>query len=57
MPPDAAHAAVAGSADLPHSTPLTIIGEVSAGQGLFLRHPDGPQTPLAPRGFLHDFAG
>jgi thiamine-monophosphate kinase len=57
MPPEAAHAAVASSGDLPQATPLTIIGEVIAGQGLFLRQPDGSQGPLAPRGYLHDFDG
>jgi hypothetical protein len=48
---------VAESGDLPQATPLTIIGEVSAGRGLFLRQPDGSQEPLAPRGYLHDFDG
>lgn len=57
VPPEAAHAAVAESGDLPQATPLTIIGEVSAGRGLFLRQPDGSQEPLAPRGYLHDFDG
>lgn len=55
MPAEAAHAAVAGSGDMPHATPLSIIGEVTAGQGLFLRQPDGSQAPLAARGYLHDF--
>ena len=55
MPPEAAHAAVGASGDLPHATPLRIIGEVTSGQGVSLRQPDGSQAPLPPRGYVHYF--
>jgi thiamine-monophosphate kinase len=41
----------------PLAIPLTIIGEVVAGAGLFLRQPDGGRQPLEPRGFVHAFDG
>jgi thiamine-monophosphate kinase len=37
----------------PLELPLTIIGEVTAGAGLFARAPDGPR-PLPARGYQHD---
>jgi thiamine-monophosphate kinase len=36
-------------------TPVTIIGEVVEGQGLFSGDPAGRHTPLAPRGYVHAF--
>jgi thiamine-monophosphate kinase len=36
-------------------TPVTIIGEVTEGTGLFSRRPDGGREPLEPRGFVHAF--
>jgi thiamine-monophosphate kinase len=57
LAPEAARAAVARGIDLPHAPPLTIIGEVIADRGLFLRQPDGARAPLAPRGYVHDFDG
>jgi thiamine-monophosphate kinase len=57
MPPAAAHAAVAQATELPNATPLTIIGEVIEGHGLFLKQPDGSRSPLAPRGYVHEFHG
>lgn len=55
MPPEAARAAVAAATVWPLGTPLTVIGEVVAGTGLFQRRGDGQLRPLAPTGFLHDF--
>lgn len=57
LAPEEARAAMARGVDLPQAPPLTIIGEVIAAPGLFLRQPDGARTPLAPRGYLHDFDG
>jgi thiamine-monophosphate kinase len=57
MPPEAARAAVAQAAELPNATPLTIIGEVIEGHGLFLKQPDGSRQPLTPRGYVHEFHG
>ena len=36
-------------------TPVTIIGEVVEGRGLFARAADGRREPLEPRGFVHAF--
>ena len=48
---------VAAAGTDPLAIPLTIIGEVVAGAGLFLRQPDGGRQPLEPRGFVHAFDG
>jgi len=47
--------ALAAEAAAALGTPVTIIGEVVAGQGLFSRDVDGGRTPLVPRGFVHAF--
>jgi thiamine-monophosphate kinase len=57
MPPEEAASAVAASADAPFQTPLTVIGEVIDGAGLFVRGPDGTHMAVEPRGFLHAFDG
>ena len=57
MPKEAARAAVAHAAGLPNATPLTIIGEVIEGHGLFLQQPDGSRLPITPRGYIHEFHG
>jgi thiamine-monophosphate kinase len=57
MPPDAARAAVAASGVAPLAVPLTVIGEVVAGQGIFLRDPAGVVRPLEPRGWVHRLGG
>jgi thiamine-monophosphate kinase len=57
MPPDAARAAVAGTAGPSPDVPLTVIGEVVAGSGLFVRRFDGGLAPLEPVGFVHEFSG
>ena len=54
LPADAARA-LAAEAPAALGTPVTIIGEVVAGEGLFSRQPDGSRAPLAPRGFVHAF--
>lgn len=54
-PLDAA-AAVRASAGPPFRAPLTIIGEVIEGAGLWVRDDSGGRSPLEPRGFLHGFA-
>ena len=41
------------SGDVP--VPLTVIGEVVAGSGLFAREAAGAHRPLEPRGFVHAF--
>jgi thiamine-monophosphate kinase len=53
--PPAAAGALAAEAIGALGTPVTVIGEVVAGQGLFARRPDGGREPLAPRGFVHAF--
>ena len=53
MPPDAARAAVAAAGAAPLALPLTVIGEVVAGHGLFLRDAAGGVRPLEPRGWVH----
>jgi thiamine-monophosphate kinase len=55
MPPAAAHAAVDAARPTRLDVPLTIIGEVVAGSGLFVRGDDGERRPLVPRGFVHQF--
>jgi len=57
MPAEAAREAVSRATELPNATPLTIIGAVIEGQGLFLQQPDGSRTTLAPRGYVHEFTG
>jgi thiamine-monophosphate kinase len=57
MPADEAARLVAAAGTDPLAIPLTIIGEVVAGAGLFLRQPDGGRQPLEPRGFVHAFDG
>lgn len=57
MPAEAAREAVSLATELPNATPLTIIGAVIEGQGLFLQQPDGSRTTLAPRGYVHEFTG
>jgi len=54
LPPDAART-LAAEAAAALGTPVTIVGEVVAGQGLFSRRADGGREPLAPRGFVHAF--
>jgi thiamine-monophosphate kinase len=57
MPPEAAQAAATAAVTWPEGTPVTVIGEVVAGSGLFQRGPGELRQPLEPRGFLHDFDG
>ncbi len=57
LPPDEARAVVAAAASWPCGTPVTVIGEIVAGTGLFHRGRDGELHPLEPRGFLHEFDG
>jgi len=54
LPADAART-LAAEATAALGTPVTIIGEVIEGQGLFSRRADGSREPLPPRGFVHDF--
>lgn len=54
MAPDVAAAA---AASCPPSCPLTIIGDVVEGSGLFARNADGSVIPLTPRGYLHAVGG
>ena len=42
-------------AEQPLATPLTAIGEFIAEPGLWQRQATGPRTPLAPRGWEHEF--
>ena len=57
LPADEAARLVAAAGAAPLALPLTTIGEVVAGGGLFLRNADGTRTPLEPRGFVHAFDG
>ena len=54
LPPEAGRS-LAAEAAAALGTPVTIIGEVVAGRGLFSRGTDGRHTPLAPRGYVHAF--
>jgi len=53
MPPDVARAAVAAAAATAVALPLTIIGAVVEGRGLYARDQDGGRRPLEPRGWIH----
>lgn len=53
LPPAEARRLVADTAAAPFTQPCTIIGEVTAGQGLFVVVPGGERRPLSPRGFIH----
>jgi thiamine-monophosphate kinase len=53
LPPEAART-LAAEAAAALGTPVTIIGEVVEGQGLFSSGPDG-RAPLAARGYVHAF--
>jgi thiamine-monophosphate kinase len=55
LPPADALALAAAAGTPPLECPISIIGEVVAGAGLFARGTDGSPTPLAERGFLHEF--
>lgn len=55
LDPEAARSLVAESGRPPLESPVTVIGEVVAGSGLFARTADGGRRPLEPRGFLHEF--
>ncbi len=54
LPADAARA-LAADAPAALGTPVTVIGEVVEGRGLFARRPDGGRVPLEARGFVHAF--
>jgi len=54
LPAEAARA-LAAEAPAALAAPVTIIGEVVEGQGLFSRDPAGRRTPLVPRGYVHAF--
>jgi len=56
LPPADARDAVRASTGPPFSNPLTVIGEVIEGSGLWVRGASGGRTALEPRGFLHGFA-
>jgi thiamine-monophosphate kinase len=53
--PAEAGRALAAEAAAALGTPVTIIGEVVEGAGLFSRTAAGQREPLAPRGFVHAF--
>lgn len=53
VPPDEARRILA---DRPLSIPLAEIGEMIPGRGLWRREANGKLTPLAPRGWEHEFA-
>ena len=55
MPPDAAQALVAAAGQPPLDLPMTIIGELTAKQGLVAIAADGTRQPLAPQGYVHAF--
>lgn len=55
MPPDAARALVAAAGEPPLDLPITVVGAVESGEGLVAEAADGTRSPLAPRGYLHDF--
>jgi thiamine-monophosphate kinase len=56
LPPDEARRLVAQSGQAPLEVPLTIIGEVIAGAGLFGIDAAAGRRPLSPIGYLHDLA-
>ncbi|MFM8435825.1 MAG: thiamine-phosphate kinase, partial [Planctomycetia bacterium] len=55
LPPDAARGLVAAAGTPPLDLPITVIGSVEEGAGLVAEAADGSRSPLAPRGFVHDF--
>ena len=55
MPPDGAQALVAAAGQPPLDLPMTIIGELTAKQGLVAIAADGTRQPLAPQGYVHAF--
>lgn len=55
LPPAAAHALVAAAAAPSIALPITLIGEVTAGDGIAAIESDGSTRPLVPGGFIHDF--
>jgi thiamine-monophosphate kinase len=55
LDPASARELVAASACPPLEVPVTVIGEVVEGRGLFARTADGGREPLEARGFVHDF--
>jgi thiamine-monophosphate kinase len=55
LPPAAAHALVAAAAAPSIGLPITLIGEVTAGDGIAAIESDGSTRPLVPGGFIHDF--
>jgi thiamine-monophosphate kinase len=54
LPAEAART-LAAEAPAALGTPVTVIGEVVEGEGLFSRTAAGQREPLAPRGFVHAF--
>ena len=54
LPPEAARALESESAR-GFTTPVTVIGEVTAEAGLLAKDAAGARRPLVPRGFVHDF--
>jgi len=57
MPPSEARRLVAEGGRPRLDTPLSIIGEVIAGKGLFAESRTGGRRPLVPRGYQHDLGG
>ncbi|NBW87630.1 MAG: hypothetical protein EBR23_12625 [Planctomycetia bacterium] len=55
LDPTSARDLVAASGRPPLDVPVTVIGEVVEGRGLFARTADGGREQLKPRGFVHDF--
>ncbi len=56
LAPDEAKRLVRDMAALSFTAPLTIIGEVVEGSGLFARSRDGAAQPLSARGYEHGFS-
>jgi thiamine-monophosphate kinase len=57
LAPEDARSLVAAATTWACGTPVTVIGEIVAGEGLFHRGGDGSLVRLEPRGFVHDFDG
>ena len=55
LPAEAAHGLVAAAGTPPLDPPITVIGTVEEGAGLIAEKADGSRSPLAPRGYVHDF--
>jgi thiamine-monophosphate kinase len=55
LPPAEARRLIAAAGELSPGVPLTIIGELESGSGLFARTADG-RRPLAAKGYVHDLA-